>query len=456
MTARNAIATAKPPAAVPAARRPRSPWALTWRGTSTVASMEFRQRLRGTGWRAAVGLWLLAILIMAVTITFSVGLASDGWLFAAITAMTGLAGMATAAVVATRAMARVFTGPAMSALLGTRLSPLEIVVGKLGAAWLSACALLALALPMLLYSAIFEDVSAGRAFAAVGGLTGAFAVTAATAGGAATALAHRAPTALISTGTCLLLLTAGPTCAALLDEVVIPRLAAQQYRLANDSATAPTGSHPEAAASQTADTDQTPTEGATESGLSTPTTSTEDGDAAKASSATEAETGTSEANNTGGALADHGTESGVTVPEARSAPSNASQCADQPGTTDESAADQTWWLWSASPAVVVVDAINYPQPAATKAAKATKVEPTEPDPLAEAKHHIRVLRAGREAVMAECLTGTPTWHRGLASVWPYGATVLGGVAIGGTITAVVRVGRPLRRHTRRASPAPLT
>lgn len=436
MTTGNDLAT-KHLATPSATKYPRSRWALTWRGVCTVASMECRQRLRGTGWRTAIALWLVAIASTTMTITVNFGVTSNGWLFATTTAMTALAGMATAAVVATWGMARVFTGPAMSALLGTRLSPLEIVIGKLAPAWLSACALLMLALPVLIYSALFEDISAARACAAVTGLVGIFAVTAATAGGAATVLAPRTPTAVVSAGTCVLLLTAGPTCAVLLDQIASPA-----------SVSTSTMAHEESAAHSlgTAATEQPRPETATASHGTEASLPPQDAQPPSQGLPNPESTNSTVAHNdrtTGSTWAENNTEA-ATKPQTHLVPPSADQNTKQAQTT----ADRTWWLWSASPAVVLVDAIHYPQPAVTKAAA---TEPGEPDPLAQAKHHIRALRAGPKALQQRCRTSAPTCNNSLTSVWPYGAVVLGGVALGAIVTAAARVGRPLRRTTRATS-----
>ena len=164
-------------------------WTVTWSGLRTVAALELRQRVRSTRWLVVLVIWVvllagLTLLVRnAVLSTFDVaeGLAADG---------SGGGQLAeTAQELRERAGATVFgivvflvlslgalVAPALSAtsingdrsagvlatLQTTLLSPAEIVLGKLLAAWTTALALLVTALPFLLWTYLDGGTPAGR------------------------------------------------------------------------------------------------------------------------------------------------------------------------------------------------------------------------------------------------------------------------------------------------------
>lgn len=135
-------------------------WRVTWSGLRTVAVLELRQRVRSTRWVATLVVW--ALLLAGMTALFhaafrrvdatsgeqgdtSVGavifglivylVLSLGSLIAPALSATSINGDRTAGVLAT--------------LQTTLLTPAEIALGKLAASWITALALLAVALPFV-------------------------------------------------------------------------------------------------------------------------------------------------------------------------------------------------------------------------------------------------------------------------------------------------------------------
>ncbi|MCT1776887.1 ABC transporter permease, partial [Brachybacterium sp. p3-SID957] len=158
-----------PPAPAPGPARAPSPTgarALRLRGLGLVTSLELRQRIRSRRWYVALGLWTVALLLLGLVIL-------------APTAMfTGyIAFRETSRVVFSLQMllvlfAMLLVLPAMSAgsingdrsagtlatLQSSLISPLEIVLGKLLAGWVTGLAFLLLALPSVLPTALLGGV----------------------------------------------------------------------------------------------------------------------------------------------------------------------------------------------------------------------------------------------------------------------------------------------------------
>lgn len=139
---------------------------LRMRGLRLVTSLELRQRIRSRRWYVALAVWTVALMLVGLVILAPTALVNDAEGF-----------RATARIVFSLQMllvlfAMLLVLPAMSAgsingdrnagtlatLQSTLVSPLEIVLGKLLASWLTGLAFLLLAMPSVLPTALLGGV----------------------------------------------------------------------------------------------------------------------------------------------------------------------------------------------------------------------------------------------------------------------------------------------------------
>lgn len=168
-------------------------WSLGWSGVRTVAVLELRQRIRSTRWTAVLVLWVGVLALLTILVRWAV--------HRIYAASVGDAGLGPAADAASARLADQVAGrltfgiivflvmslsglvsPALSAtsingdrqagvlatLQTTLLSPAQIVVGKLLAAWVTGLALLGTALPFLLWVYLDGGTPLGRLLVVVG------------------------------------------------------------------------------------------------------------------------------------------------------------------------------------------------------------------------------------------------------------------------------------------------
>lgn len=168
-------------------------WTLGWSGIRTVAVLELRQRIRSTRWSAVLVLWVGVLALLTFLVRWAVHRlysqsVGDGGL--------GPAAQAAAARLADQVAGRLTFGvivflvlslaglvsPALSAtsvngdrqagvlatLQTTLLSPAQIVVGKLLAAWVTGLALLGAAVPFLLWVYLDGGTPLGRLLVVLG------------------------------------------------------------------------------------------------------------------------------------------------------------------------------------------------------------------------------------------------------------------------------------------------
>ena len=168
-------------------------WSLGWSGVRTVAVLELRQRIRSTRWSAVLVLWVgvLALLTILVRLTVhriyeasvggsGLGPAADA---AAARLADQVAGRLTFGIIVFLVLSLSgLVSPALSAtsvngdrqagvlatLQTTLLSPAQLVVGKLLAAWVTGLALLASAMPFLLWVYLDGGTPLGRLLVVVG------------------------------------------------------------------------------------------------------------------------------------------------------------------------------------------------------------------------------------------------------------------------------------------------
>ncbi|MCL2784802.1 MAG: ABC transporter permease, partial [Propionibacteriaceae bacterium] len=148
-------------------------WSLSWHGLVTVVDLEVRQRLRSKRWLWGLLVWFLFIGAVTGLIIYSmyqIGCSSYGCreldpttgpvTFGIVTLFVmGMALIVTPAFSAT-AINTDRMASTLATLQATKLSSLEIVAGKLVAAWLSAAVFLVAALPFIVLSTILGNISA--------------------------------------------------------------------------------------------------------------------------------------------------------------------------------------------------------------------------------------------------------------------------------------------------------
>lgn len=159
----------------------RGTWRLTRHGLGTVVRLELRQRVRSTRWLLMLALWVAAVGALSVLIwlaTRGLGdatLADDGYVGADPVVHTAGRTMFGAIVFLVLALGSLIA-PALSAtsingdraagvlalLQTTLLSPAELVLGRLAAAWFTSLALLVTALPFVLWGAALGAVTPGK------------------------------------------------------------------------------------------------------------------------------------------------------------------------------------------------------------------------------------------------------------------------------------------------------
>jgi ABC-type transport system involved in multi-copper enzyme maturation permease subunit len=175
-----------------------SAWRLSWSGLRTVAVLELRQRVRSSLWVIVLVIWTVVLGGLTALIRYAVHQSMDQPAEAAtnspnetVTAVAtdtvqraselagaimfglivflvlGLAGLIAPALTATSINGDRGAG-VLATLQTTLLSPAEIVLGKLLAAWTTALALLAAAAPWILWAYLEGGTPIGRLLTTVG------------------------------------------------------------------------------------------------------------------------------------------------------------------------------------------------------------------------------------------------------------------------------------------------
>jgi ABC-type transport system involved in multi-copper enzyme maturation permease subunit len=157
--------------AAPEAKHPGA-WRVTWHGVWTVARLELRQRVRSTRWIVALVVWF--VVVGAITLLATGALSSSGvgvteqrgvYLFAIVSFLVlGLGLVVTPTLTSTTINGDRNAGT-LATLQVTLLSPAEIVVGKLLAAWLAAIAFLVASLPFFVLAVSLGGTPVRSAFA---------------------------------------------------------------------------------------------------------------------------------------------------------------------------------------------------------------------------------------------------------------------------------------------------
>lgn len=154
-------------AAAEGARSTSSAAALTWHGVRTMAEHEFRLRLRAGRWRWLLAAWFVTLLLL--TWGLRAALVATGADEPGVDMFGGLMlfMLALAMLVVPALTAQSINGDrergVLATLQTTLLTPAEIAVGKLVAAWLTALVFLAVSLPLVVWCLFEGGVSVGRA-----------------------------------------------------------------------------------------------------------------------------------------------------------------------------------------------------------------------------------------------------------------------------------------------------
>ena len=158
-------------------------WRIGWRGVRTVAVLELRQRVRSTRWIVVLVIWVAVLAALTLLIRHAVHSALEplgdvggtgaqqaadaqrlagATLFGIIVFLVlSLGGLVAPALTATSINGDRAAG-VLAALQTTLLTPAEIAVGKLAAAWVTALALLAAASPFVIWAYVDGGTPAGR------------------------------------------------------------------------------------------------------------------------------------------------------------------------------------------------------------------------------------------------------------------------------------------------------
>lgn len=142
----------------------RGTWSLSWHGLRTVAVLELRQRVRSTRWKAALIVWFLMVGLITLLTTgaFSI-LAGDqpgseepfgGTVYSIVVGFVLFLGLLVAPTLSSGAINGDRNAGTLATLQVTLLSPAEIVLGKLAAAWIAALAFLVASIPFLVWALV--------------------------------------------------------------------------------------------------------------------------------------------------------------------------------------------------------------------------------------------------------------------------------------------------------------
>jgi ABC-type transport system involved in multi-copper enzyme maturation permease subunit len=136
-------------------------WHVTWHGIRTVAVLELRQRVRSTRWVVALIAWFVVVGVITALTWLATGALTSGdgisrsesfgpTIFGVVVFFVLFLGLVVAPTLSATAVNGDRSAGTLAILQVTLLSPAEIVLGKLLAAWAAALAFLAVSVPFLL------------------------------------------------------------------------------------------------------------------------------------------------------------------------------------------------------------------------------------------------------------------------------------------------------------------
>jgi ABC-type transport system involved in multi-copper enzyme maturation permease subunit len=159
-------------------RRWQDDWALSWQGVRTVTRLELRQRVRSTRWKVALAVWFVAVGAITLLVT---GAFSEEWfgdadsmgqtVFGLVVFFVLFLGLLVAPTLSASSINGDRAAGTLATLQATLLTPAEIVVGKLLAAWAAALAFLVASVPFLIFALAAGGLSVVPLLSVLGVLT---------------------------------------------------------------------------------------------------------------------------------------------------------------------------------------------------------------------------------------------------------------------------------------------
>ncbi|WP_296665276.1 ABC transporter permease subunit [Demequina sp.] len=152
------------------ATRARGAWHLTWSGIVLVAQLEMRQRLRSTKWKWALAVF--AVLVGAVTLLLEATVSDQGGgpgdiVFGVIVFFVLFLGLLVSPTLSATSINGDNKEGTLAPLQATTLSAVDIVVGKLLAAWAASLAFLGVAVPFIVWGFIGSGAPLGTVLVTV-------------------------------------------------------------------------------------------------------------------------------------------------------------------------------------------------------------------------------------------------------------------------------------------------
>jgi len=140
-------------------------WSLSLHGLRTVVDLELRQRVRSRRWTVALVAWFVVIgglttlIVTAVSSTDSSDTSPGALAFGTITLLVLGMGLLIAPAFTSTSINNDRMAGTLATLQATPLTPAEIVVGKLVAAWCAAAVFLVTALPFIVWTTLLGTIS---------------------------------------------------------------------------------------------------------------------------------------------------------------------------------------------------------------------------------------------------------------------------------------------------------
>jgi ABC-type transport system involved in multi-copper enzyme maturation permease subunit len=141
-------------------------WHLTWTGVRAVARLELRQRVRSSRWKLVLLVWALVLGALTAMLRFALHSTGDADAGAVLFGLIVYLVLSLGSLIAPGLSATSVNGDRAAGVLATLqttlLTPAEIVIGKLAAAWLTSLAFLIVALPFVTWGYVEGGTPAGR------------------------------------------------------------------------------------------------------------------------------------------------------------------------------------------------------------------------------------------------------------------------------------------------------
>jgi ABC-type transport system involved in multi-copper enzyme maturation permease subunit len=146
-------------------------WSLTWHGVRTVAVLELRQRVKSSRWIVILLVWALVVGVLTALIRWAVfdlssanndDKTAGATMFGVIVFMVLSLGALVSPALSATSVNGDRTAGVLATMQSTLLTPAELAVGKLLAAWACALALLAAALPFVVWAYLEGGTPIGR------------------------------------------------------------------------------------------------------------------------------------------------------------------------------------------------------------------------------------------------------------------------------------------------------